>query len=354
VALLPLPGLIGALIWLDRYEPEPWQLLVFAFAWGACVATAGAYYINSLGSALVQAAFGDESTLAAVLIAPPVEEILKAAPVFLVLLLMLVGRRELHGVVDGIVYAGMSAIGFAFTENVLYFGAQYVEAAAKGTNRDGLVALFWIFVLRGVFSPFAHPLFTCLTGIGVGLAVRSRRLSVRILAPLGGLALAIVLHSVWNLLASSHQFSVITLGYLLIMLPAFVVMVFAAVWRRSSEARVVSEVLPEYAAAGWLTEHDIASLSTMRGRKLARWWARRVAGPAGARAMEDFQFTATKLALLRESLTRGFARPGVDLAEQERALLATLTERRRQLAPFGHPPLPHAAQFAAPAQPHHP
>jgi hypothetical protein len=58
--------------------------------------------------------------------------------------------------------------------------------------------------------------------------------------------------------------------------------------------------------------------------------------------MAEFQFTATKLALLRESLTRGFARPGVDLAEQERELLETLSERRRQLAPFGQPPLPHA------------
>ena len=33
-------------------------------------------------------------------------------------------RREFDGVVDGVVYAGLVAAGFAFTENILYFGAR--------------------------------------------------------------------------------------------------------------------------------------------------------------------------------------------------------------------------------------
>src|SRR5215216_3613563 len=229
VALLPLPVLIPCFVWLDRYEPEPWHYLAFAFAWGACVATAAAYFVNTLGDAVIRSFVGNDSALAAVLVAPPVEETFKALPLFLLLVLTYFGRRHINGVVDGIVYAGLSAIGFAFTENILYFGAQYVKAASEGTSGDGLVALFWIFVLRGVFSPFAHPLFTCLTGIGVGLAVRSRNTAMRILAPLGGLILAIVLHGTWNLLASSKQLSVIATGYLVIMLPAFIAMVAVAV-----------------------------------------------------------------------------------------------------------------------------
>jgi RsiW-degrading membrane proteinase PrsW (M82 family) len=342
-ALLPLPALIFAFVWLDRYEPEPWHFLAFAFAWGACVATAAAYFVNTLGDSVVKSIAGERSTLAAVIVAPPVEELFKAAPVFLLLVLTFVGRRNIHGVIDGIVYAGMSAVGFAFTENVLYFGAQYVEAANNGTGRDGLVALFWIFVLRGVFSPFAHPLFTCLTGIGVGLAVRARHKAVRVLAPVGGLLLAVTLHGVWNLFASSRDFGVIALGYLVIMVPAFVVMVSAAVWMRSREARVVTEVLPGYAAVGWLTPQEIASLSTMRGRQTARGWARRVAGSVGVKAMQDFQFAATKLALLREALTHGFTRPGVDFVEQERELLRLMTACRRVFVPYGLPPVPRPA-----------
>jgi RsiW-degrading membrane proteinase PrsW (M82 family) len=338
-ALLPLPVLVAAFMWLDRYEPEPWRHLAFAFAWGACVATAAAYFVNTVGDSLVKALAGRNSTLSAILVAPPVEELSKAAPVFLLLGLTLLGRRNIHGVVDGIVYAGMSAIGFAFTENILYFGGQYVSAAHNGTNRDGLVALFWIFVLRGVFSPFAHPLFTCLTGIGVGLAVRSRRLSVRILAPLGGLLLAILLHGVWNLFASSKDFSTIAAGYVLIMLPAFAAMVGTAVWVRSREARVITEVLPAYAAAGWLTPREILSLSLMRGRRMARWWAKTTIGPSGERAMRDYQFAATRLALLREGLTRGLTPPGSDFVDQEKELLGALTAHRQIFLPFGLPPV---------------
>src|SRR5215207_2247399 len=266
-ALLPLPLLILCFVWLDRYEPEPWHYLAFAFAWGACVATAAAYFFNSLGDAVVRSIAGKDSTLAAVLIAPPVEETFKAAPLFLLLILTYFGRRHIHGVVDGIVYAGLSAVGFAFTENILYFGAQYVEVSSKGNNRDGLVALFWIFVLRGVFSPFAHPLFTCLTGIGVGLAVRSRNPVVKVLAPAGGLLLAIGLHSIWNLLASSQDLSIIAIGYLVVMVPAFITMVGVAIWVRAREAKVVSQVLPAYVATGWLTPQEVAGLSTMSARR---------------------------------------------------------------------------------------
>jgi RsiW-degrading membrane proteinase PrsW (M82 family) len=337
-ALLPLPLLIPSFLWLDRYEPEPSHYLAFAFAWGACVATAAAYFVNSLGDAVITALVGD-SALTAVLVAPPVEETFKALPLFLLMILTYFGRRHINGVVDGIVYAGLSAVGFAFTENILYFGAQYVKASSEGTGGDGLVALFWLFVLRGVFSPFAHPLFTCLTGIGVGLAVRSRSTAVRILAPLGGMLLAMVLHGTWNLLASSKDFGIISLGYVVIMVPAFIGMVAVAIWVRSHEAKVVGRVLPAYVATGWLTPQEVAALSTMSARRHARMWARRMAGPTGGKAMEDYQFAATKLAMLRDSMLRGLTRPGQDYAEQELALLNLLAARRQQFSRYGLPPV---------------
>jgi RsiW-degrading membrane proteinase PrsW (M82 family) len=330
--------LIPCFLWLDRYEPEPSHYLAFAFAWGACVATAAAYFINSLGDALIRSLLGGASALTAVLVAPPVEETFKALPLFLLMILTYFGRQHINGIVDGIVYAGLSAIGFAFTENVLYFGAQYVKASSEGTGTDGLVALFWLFVLRGVFSPFAHPLFTCLTGIGVGLAVRSSNAAVRIFAPLGGLLLAMALHGTWNLLASSQDFGIISIGYVVIMVPAFLGMVAVAVWVRSREAKVVGDVLPAYVATGWLTPQEVAALSTMSARRHARTWARQVAGPIGGKAMVDYQFAATKLAMLRDSMLRGLMRPGQDYAAQERELLNMLAARRQLFLPYGLPP----------------
>src|SRR5205809_319359 len=80
---------------------------------------------------------------------------------------LLFRRREFDGVVDGIVLAGLSGLGFAFTENVLYFGRAFL-AGQEQSLTTGFFAVGFTFVLRGVLSPFAHPLFTAMTGIGLG------------------------------------------------------------------------------------------------------------------------------------------------------------------------------------------
>ena len=41
-------------------------------------------------------------------------------------------RNELDGILDGIVYAGMVGIGFAFIENILYLAAAYNGADGVG------------------------------------------------------------------------------------------------------------------------------------------------------------------------------------------------------------------------------
>ncbi len=330
-AFIPVPILVLALLWLDRYEPEPWHFLAFTFGWGAFVATLAALVINTTGSELVKGITGQDATVTtAIFIAPPTEEIAKAIPLFLLLFLAMIGRRAIHGVIDGMVYAGIAAIGFAFTENVLYFGGAYVKAAEEGGDAAGAVALLATFVVRAVMSPFAHPLFTCLTGIGVGLAVRSTNPAIRVLAPIGGLVLAIVLHGVWNALASSQNLLVLGVGYVFVMLPLFIGLIALAVWLRTKEAQVVGQVLPAYVAQGWLTADDLASLSTVTSRRAARSAARACGGSSAAKAMQEFQLAATKLALLRQSLLRGWAAD--DYGRQERELLGVVASRRSYLA----------------------
>jgi RsiW-degrading membrane proteinase PrsW (M82 family) len=158
-ALVPVFIVVPCLLWLDRFEAEPPTLLVFAFAWGAVVATFVALVVNTYSLALLRDAGGDISTTA-VVVAPWVEESCKGAVVLLVLLWR---RREFDGVVDGIVYAGLAGAGFAFTENVLYLG--------RALSESGTAGLAVTFVLRCVVGPFAHPLFTMAIGIGLGVAV---------------------------------------------------------------------------------------------------------------------------------------------------------------------------------------
>ena len=157
LALLPLPVVIAAFRWLDRYEPEPPGLLLFAFFWGATVAALARRCSTPRACiAIARTGGGSGMDTTAVLVAPWVEEAAKGAAVLLVLLFR---RREFDGVVDGIVLAGLSGVGFAFTENVLYFGRAFL-AGQEQSLTTGFFAAGFTFVLRGVLSPFAHPLFT--------------------------------------------------------------------------------------------------------------------------------------------------------------------------------------------------
>jgi hypothetical protein len=204
-----------------------------------------------------------------------------------------------------------------------------------------------------VFSPFAHPLFTSMTGVGVGLAARSPKKWVRVVAPIGGYALAITLHGTWNLLASSQDFGVILAGYTLIMLPALAVMLTVAIVLRSREAKVVGRVLPVYAHVGWFTGQEIAALATISTRRAGRQWARRIAGPMGAKAMSDYQFAASKLAIIRDSLARGVGERGFN--EEERQLLSTVDARRRFIIDNAQPGahMPWATQYPAGGYPNY-
>ena len=50
------------------------------------------------------------------------------------MLLLFFRRHELDGILDGIVYAGMVGIGFAFTENILYLASAYVGDDGTGES----------------------------------------------------------------------------------------------------------------------------------------------------------------------------------------------------------------------------
>ncbi|HEV7755183.1 MAG TPA: PrsW family intramembrane metalloprotease [Mycobacteriales bacterium] len=333
-AALPVPIVVLTLRWLDRYEPEPWRYLVFTFLWGALVATVSALVLQIVAGRVVA------EGASAVLVAPPTEEFGKALPV---LLLLLFRRREFGGVVDGIVYAGMAGIGFAFTENILYFSSAYQSGAEQG---HGLLALVVLFIVRGIMSPFAHPLFAACAGIGFGLAAMYRRPLIRWGAPIAGYLLAVLLHALWNLIASAQSLAVQLLGYLFVMVPAFGAMVAIALLVRSREAKVVHRVLPAYVTAGWITPPELAWLSTMSARRGARQWARAVAGEPGVRAIHEYQFSATKLAMLRERQVRGHVDP--DFGARERDLLAAVTRARQfflQFSPYGPVPPPPPAGY---------
>jgi RsiW-degrading membrane proteinase PrsW (M82 family) len=293
-ALLPVVPVVAVFLWIDRWEPEPAKLLWLAFAWGACGATLTALLINNtaavVGDLLLGKGGGD--TVSAVVSAPLIEEAAKGA---FVLGMLLRRRHEFDGVVDGIVYGGMCAAGFAFTENIYYFGRVFVE---HGFGNTGVIGAF---ILRGVLAPFTHPLFTVMTGIGLGIASASARRAVRVLAPLGGYLLAVGLHALWNGAATLGNARTFLNVYFLIMVPVFICAGVLVNWARKREQKIVAGALPELAREGLVASSEVELLGSLKQRREWRRRVRRKFGGTAAKAVEDYQVAVTELAFARNS-----------------------------------------------------
>ena len=300
-ALVPVGPVVWAFLWVDRWEPEPPRTLLFAFLWGACVAALTALIINSSAAYFADAVLGQGSgdVLGAAVIAPFVEEGVKGA---FVVGLLLFRRREFDGVVDGVVYAGLTAAGFAFTENILYIGRSFAEDGGLIGQNGGVLA---VLILRGVLSPFAHPLFTSMTGIGCGLAAGSRSPAARVLFVLVGYLAAVMLHALWNGSATLGDGQAFFAVYLYVMLPLLLGMVLLVAWQRRREQRTVRAELPEFAQAGWIADSEVPLLGSLAGRNRWRRAVRRRSGKRAARAVTEYQTAVTELAFLRARMRRG-------------------------------------------------
>jgi RsiW-degrading membrane proteinase PrsW (M82 family) len=314
LALFPLTLVLLTIGWLDRWEPEPRGALWFALLWGAGVSVLAALVLNQLGADYFLERTADPDLalqLTASYVAPVVEESAKGLGV---LLIFLVRRRYFDGPVDGVVYAATVAAGFAFVENVLYFGQ-----AAEG--------LATVFVMRAVAAPFAHVLFTSCVGIALGIASRRRSgLAVVVAFPLG-LAAAVSLHALWNV--STTLGATFLALYVLVQVPLFLLAAALAVWLGRQESEVVRRRLTEYATSGWFLPAEVEMLSSLPQRRQAVAWAARY-GPHARAAMRAFQRQATDLAYFRQRALTGRAELGRPADEAE--LLAELSRARAAFA----------------------
>lgn len=314
LALIPLAIVLWGIRLIDRWEPEPRRLIVFAVAWGA-VAAVGLTLLVDLGLTILIGLRPD--ALTAVIQAPIIEELAKGLGVFLI---FAVARRAFDGPVDGVVYGALVGAGFAFTENIQYFAISLIEGGGE--------QLTVTFIMRALLSPFAHAMFTALTGFAIGLAAR-RHASVRTAAGAGSLGLvgAILLHGFWNGSATFADFFSI---YITLQVPLFIAFILAIVALRREEARLTRVRLSEYAAAGWFTPEEVTMLATRGGRKTGLRWAAALRGDRRP-LMQEFIKDATALAAVRQRALTGRD----PLApEDERALLLRTRAARTALLSY--------------------
>lgn len=315
LALIPLIGVLIAVRIVDRWEPEPTGLVVLAVAWGA---------IASVGIALgvdlvITLVLGPADTLereafSAVVQAPIVEEFAKGLGVYLI---FLTARRAFDGPVDGIVYGALVGAGFAFTENIQYFGISFLTG--------GVVDVSSTFFVRGILSPFAHVMFTAVTGFALGLAARRGARAGRALGPwILGMIGATALHALWNGSAVFGDFFAL---YLMLQVPLFVGFILGVIALRREESRLTRARLGDYAQAGWFTEQEVDMLATGTGRRTALTWAKSLRGDR-TDVMKGFITDATSLAAARQ---RAISGRDPHAAEDEQVLLTRATAARAAL-----------------------
>lgn len=257
VAFTPAMFYLLPFIWLDRYDPEPFWLLALAFAWGALVAIIVSFIVNTgVGIGVAVGIGGQEGLIigdivGSVISAPVVEEASKGVGL---LILLVFFRRYFDDVLDGIVFAGVIALGFATVENVLYYG--------RAIGQGGLAGLVILFFLRGILSPFAHVTFTAATGIGCGIARESHNMLVRIAMPVLGYFVAVLLHAFWNGMAVFGGLETFLLGYLILEIPFFLIFVVFALLIMRRQNRILKDMLAIDVAQGLIPQEHAATATS--------------------------------------------------------------------------------------------
>jgi len=255
LGFVPMLFFAYILYWLDRYEKEPKLLLGGVFIWGAVVAAGSAFIINTflgLGFYIFTGSTTASDLATGSVIAPFVEEGLKGLAVLVVFLLF---RREFDSVLDGILYAGITALGFAATENVYYiYTYGYQEAGWSG--------LAFLAFVRVILVGWQHPFYTAFTGIGLATARLNRSAFVKFIAPVLGFGLAIFTHSFHNTLAAMLSgFEGMAMGSIVDWIGWFFMFIFI-IWATYHEQQILKKQLWGEVTLGVMTQaHYLVAIS---------------------------------------------------------------------------------------------
>src|SRR4051812_18657359 len=329
-----VPALVyaGIVLRLDRYETEPLRAVLACFAWGAV----GAILFSLIGGFLFQLAIeealgADAAAAASVVIgAPLIEESFKGIAVLAVLVF---ARDEIDSTLDGLVYGALIGVGFAMTENILYFGQAYLEG---GLGEFGTLVLS-----RAVLGGFGHPAYTAITGAAIGWSRgRYGRGIARVIVPILGWALAVTLHFVWNgglvltsVLADQDAglLKLVAVQTAIVIVPAVLVLYTIARMSARHELQILREELPAEVERGTITQEEYVAIVDAEERRRVLSSAEARGGRALRRRQQAFFSTAADLALRSHHRHQGEP-SGPSQAAQDDSDRERLLTLRRELA----------------------
>lgn len=257
VATALLTAVVIAVWWIDRYDREPWPLVLAVFLWGMIIAPV-----------LVTAAGGliagiDLEIPIYFVVAPFMEEVIKGLGILLIVLF----SQHFDNPTDGLVYGTAVGIGFAVTENSLY-------GIWSASSMDQDQALSLIFG-RTLFTTGIHALSSAAVGAGLGFGRTSGKRTRAVAWALLGLLVAVALHGGWNIAlsylpsASGWVFPVVILG------PLYLIFVLSFGLMLWGEHRILVRQLSEEVGLGVLPAWAGQVIPYYRRRVRADWWPSR-------------------------------------------------------------------------------
>lgn len=194
----------------ERRRREPWSRILAAFFWGAFAAVVFAilgeqfallYLYDGTDPVVRFPGLAVTIPFLAVIVAPIVEETAK-----------MLGLLRLRDVgpepENGYVYGGAVGLGFAATENLVYIASAFLLAGAQTALVTGL--------FRGVATVALHAGATAITGYGVWRARFGRRRVVGLVLLPFSLLVAILIHAVYNALASVEFATLLAVAFALV------------------------------------------------------------------------------------------------------------------------------------------
>ena len=238
-------------------------MMLVTFAWGAVggviLAIIGSVALG-LSMGVVFGVIGNEA-LDTVFVAPVVEEMTKG-----LFLLAIFARRDFDNTTDGIVYGAAAGLGFAMTENFLYFITAWMEGGAGS----------WIQVvfLRTLYSGVMHGFASATLGAALGYVKYAPGTLRKLVLPIMGLLGAISIHAFWNgaLVWAQVTESAVPLAVALVGVPlfGFALMTITQV-SLLYESRTIAHELKEECALGIIPEAHLAVLPHYLRRAGSGW-----------------------------------------------------------------------------------
>ncbi len=251
-AIIPMVTYL-LIIWrIDRYDREPFSLLITNYIYGAV----GAILLAIIGSGLVTGLLSyimsnEEMVLRVqtIIVAPVVEETTKGFFLFL-----MIANKKFDNITDGIVYGGAIGLGFGMTENFFYF--LFYSQSFSG----------WltIVIIRTLFSGVMHCVSTGTLGAFLGYAKFKPKI-IKLTFPVLGLAAAMFIHFLWNLSVSFESTAILGFLFMIVTIAIFITVFSISIM---GEKKIIfRELLPE-TETGLIPQGHLDILNSSKRNKL--------------------------------------------------------------------------------------